>query len=149
MIATAETPSPDRRFILTQYGDRTIAFADWLVEEIILVGRSALLPLPFYHPAIVGVVQHQGHIVPAISLQRAFGDPASLIPEQLTIVRLAIDADRLAGAGLLVDRTLGSVILPQDAVHHHYVLAESVLVALPESLWEPVRWQHQPARVTA
>ncbi|MGQ9865970.1 MAG: chemotaxis protein CheW [Pseudanabaenaceae cyanobacterium] len=136
-------PPSVRRLVLVTLGEQTLAFADTLVAEILLVERSYILPLPFYGSPVLGVINHQGGGVPLVSLRRALDDPAAILPEKLTVVRLTELAPAgLAGMGVVVDRLVGSVAREEwpPLATATYVLAESVLAQLKPSLWVPQRW---------
>ncbi|NJK59781.1 MAG: chemotaxis protein CheW [Oscillatoriales cyanobacterium SM2_1_8] len=138
-----EMSSEVRRLILVALGEQTLSFADVLVAEILLVERSYILPLPFYGSAVLGVIHHQGGVVPLVSLRRALGESAAVLPERLTAVRLTeLAPDGLAGMGLVVDRLVGSVSV-EDLTKFPavtYVPAASVLARLAPNLWQPQRW---------
>ena len=106
--------APSNRYILAKVGDRTVTFPDLLVSEIIIIDRSAILALPFYTTAIVGVIHHQAQVMPLLLLQLVLEERSALIKESLTIVRLSKLADdlsdqHLSGVGIIVDRVIGSL----------------------------------------
>jgi chemotaxis signal transduction protein len=106
--------APSNRYILAKVGDRTITFPDLLVSEIIIIDRSAILALPFYATAIVGVIHHQAQVMPLLLLQLVLEERSALIKESLTVVRLSKLADdlsdrHLSGVGIIVDRVIGSL----------------------------------------
>ncbi|MFZ4555123.1 MAG: chemotaxis protein CheW [Pseudanabaena sp.] len=106
--------TPSNRYILAKVGDRTVTFPDLLVSEIIIIDRSAILALPFYTTAIVGVIHHQAQVMPLLLLQLVLEERSALIKESLTIVRLSKLADdlsdqHLSGVGIIVDRVIGSL----------------------------------------
>jgi hypothetical protein len=106
--------APSNRYILATVGDRTVTFPDLLVSEIIIIDRSAILALPFYTTAIVGVIHHQAQVMPLLLLQLLLEERSALIKESLTIVRLSKLADdlsdqHLSGVGIIVDRVIGSL----------------------------------------
>ncbi len=139
----AMRPLEVRRLVLVALGAQTLAFADTLVAEILLVERSYILPLPFYGAPVLGVIHHQGAAVPLVSLRRALGDAEAVLPEKLTAVRLTESAPAdLAGMGLVVDRLVGSVTREEwfQSSAATSVRAESVLAQLQPSLWKPQRW---------
>lgn len=107
--------APSNRYIVAKVDDRLITFPDVLVSEIMIVDRNAILPLPFYGNAIVGVIHHQANIMPLILLRLLIGEHRTLITESLTVVRLSQVADKLnsqkiSGIGVIVDRVIGSLI---------------------------------------
>jgi chemotaxis signal transduction protein len=105
---------PSNRYILAKVGDRTITFPDLLVSEIIIIDRSAILALPFYSPAIVGVIHKQAQVIPLLLLQLLLEERSAMIKESLTVIRLSKFADNLheqplSGVGIIVDRVVGSL----------------------------------------
>ncbi|MBD2104435.1 chemotaxis protein CheW [Leptolyngbya sp. FACHB-261] len=131
------------RFILARWGEQTLAFSAALVLEIMVVERSHLLPLPFYAAGVLGVVHHQGSIVPLISLQIQESQ-GILLAESLTAVRLTTLAGALAGAGLVIDQVLGAVSSQQLTAEP---LGEAGPIRIfqpediPSTVWQPQRWQ--------
>ncbi|PZO44462.1 MAG: hypothetical protein DCF19_01535 [Pseudanabaena frigida] len=105
--------APSNRYIVTKVGDRSVTFPDVLVSEIMIVERNAILALPFYEIAIMGVIHHQASIMPLLLLRLVMGEQRALITESLTVVRLSKVADelsdtKLSGVGVVVDRVFGS-----------------------------------------
>lgn len=105
---------PNNRYIVAKVGDRTVTFPDVLVSEIMIVERNAILALPFYENAIVGVIHHQATVMPLLLLRLLIGEQRALITESLTVVRLSKIADELStqkleGVGIIVDRVIGSL----------------------------------------
>jgi len=105
---------PSNRYIVTKVGDRSVTFADVLVSEIMIVERKAILALPFYESAIVGVIHHQASVMPLLLLRLLIGEQRALITESLTVVRLSKVANdlsdhNLGGIGVIVDRVMGSL----------------------------------------
>ncbi len=106
--------TPSNRYIVVKVGDRLITFPDLLVAEIMIVERNAILALPFYTSAIVGVIHHQANVMPLLLLRLLIGEQRALITESLTVVRLSQVANKLnnqqiSGIGLIVDRVIGSL----------------------------------------
>jgi chemotaxis signal transduction protein len=138
------------RYILANFGEQVIVFADLFVAEIMLVERSLILPLPFFVPALIGLAHHQGRLMPLLSLARLLKDANALIPEIVSVVCLKGDTengetDDVAGAGLIVDRVTGSVTPAQwaDLLHqnpNHYLTLEQLLPQIPSHVWQPKRW---------
>ncbi|NUN66062.1 hypothetical protein HCU40_15180 [Pseudanabaena biceps] len=115
-LASANLIPPNNRYIVAKVGDRLITFPDVLVSEIVIIERSAILSMPFYDNAIVGVIHHQASIMPLVLLKLALGEQRALISESLTVVRLSESADslgdrQLSGIGLIVDRVIGSLTI--------------------------------------
>lgn len=117
--------APSNRYILAKAGDRTVTFPDVLVSEIIMVDRNAILALPFYEAAIVGVIHHQATIMPLLLLRLLIGEQRALITESLTVVRLSKAANELnqqpmSGVGIVVDRVIGS-LTPEEYQSNQYL----------------------------
>jgi chemotaxis signal transduction protein len=146
--------SPIKRYILASLGDRTLVFADIFVSEIMLVERAFILPLPFFMPALIGLAQYQGRLTPLLSLARLLNDANALIPEVVSVVCLKGDSsdpatEDVAGAGLIVDRVVGTVsheqyadLLRADPLHDskRYLTLEQLLLQIPSHAWQPNRW---------
>ncbi len=116
--------APSNRYILAKAGDRTVTFPDVLISEIIMVNRNAILALPFYEAAIIGVIHHQANIMPLLLLRLLVGEQRALITESLTVVRLSKAANELnqqpmSGVGIVVDRVIGS-LTPEEYQSNQY-----------------------------
>lgn len=133
------------RYILTAVGEQELAFPSQWVAEILLIERSQVLALPFYGPMFLGVIHHQGDIVPLISSHVVLPkEPsqtvhASLMKETLSVIRLGSSVGKHAGVGLVVGRVVGSVSEEQISA------AESTIRRLdledvPNRVWQPQRW---------
>jgi hypothetical protein len=121
--------APSNRYILAKAGDRTVTFPDVLVSEIIMVDRNAILALPFYEAAIVGVIHHQATIMPLLLLRLLIGEQRALITESLTVVRLSKAANDLnqqpmSGVGIIVDRVIGS-LTPEEYQSNQYLNSDN------------------------
>jgi len=141
--------SPIKRYILASLGDRVLVLADIFVAEIMLVERAFILPLPFFGPALIGLAHHQGRLTPLLSLARLLNDANALIPEVVSVICLKGDetnpaTEDVAGAGLIVDRVVGTVSpeqcadLLQDSIR--YLPLEQLLPQIPSHAWQPNRW---------
>jgi chemotaxis signal transduction protein len=109
-IVSAEIDSTpiDERFILAQVDRVTLVFpASWVVE-ILRLNRAHILDLPFYDPMLLGVIHHNGNVLPLVSAYRLFDLSQLALREILTVVRLDRAAGNLANVGLVVDRAIGS-----------------------------------------
>lgn len=136
----------ERRYILTQVGTQKIGFPSQWVAEIILVERSQILNLPFYDTRLLGVVHHQGNIIPLVTLQstnRASQRPR--IQETLTAIHLTQSVGTLSGVGLIVDRVIGSISHEQLSANEQTVTDASALPIevfqpemIPPSIWQPL-----------
>ncbi|NJK61735.1 MAG: hypothetical protein HC921_02750 [Synechococcaceae cyanobacterium SM2_3_1] len=101
------------RYILTQVAEERLAFAASWVDEIIVLERSALLPLPFYDPQLLGLVHHRGQIKPLVQVSQGLNSLGKagvrkVSSEMLTAVCFTSSLSTLAGVGMVVDRILGS-----------------------------------------
>lgn len=110
--------APSNRYIVAKVGDRSVAFPDTLVSEIIIIDRNAIVALPFYETAIIGVTHHQANVMPLLLLRLLMGEQRTLITESLTVVRLSKIADdlgnkNLGGVGIIVDRVIGSLTIDE------------------------------------
>jgi chemotaxis signal transduction protein len=110
--------APSNRYILAKVGDHSVTFPDVLVSEIIIIDRNAIVPLPFYETAIIGVTHHQANVMPLILLRLLMGEQRTLFTESLTVVRLSKIADdlsnkNLGGVGFIVDRVIGSLTIDE------------------------------------
>jgi chemotaxis signal transduction protein len=117
--------APSNRYIVAKVGDRSVTFPDILVSEIIIVDRNAIVALPFYETAIIGVTHHQSNVMPLLLLRLLMGEERTLITESLTVVRLSKLANNfgnknLSGAGVIVDRVIGSLTIDErQDLHQH------------------------------
>ena len=110
--------APSNRYIVAKVGDRLVTFSDVLVAEIMIVERNAILALPFYETAIVGVIHHHATVMPLLLLRLLMGEHRALITESLTVVRLSKIVDNLTsknldGVGIIVDRVIGSLTIDE------------------------------------
>lgn len=133
--------SLQNRYILTQVGHQKFVFLSRWVTEIILLKQSQILTLPFYDRAVLGLVHHQGTIVPLISahilLSIKLGQDvgSTFIPKgRLTVIRLSQSADRLAGAGIVVERVMGSLVAEEVTEGHVFQLSD-----VPSDILQPHR----------
>ena len=110
--------APSKRYIVAKVGDRSITFPDILVSEIMIINRNAIVALPFYETAIIGVMHHQANVMPLLLLRLLMGEQRTLITEFLTVVRLSKLTDNLGnknlgGVGVIVDRVIGSLTIDE------------------------------------
>ena len=142
------SPSLQDRQILTQIGDRRLAFPSSWVAEILLIERSQILNLPFYDPIILGVVHHHGQTIPLIAIQQVFEGTVKALRETISVVQLSMAAGDLAGVGIVVDRALESQISETSTESPSWAAAvqptESLIFFRPtilsDRLWKPQRW---------
>jgi len=110
--------TPNNRYIVTKVGEKAITFPDLLVAEIMIIERTSILPLPFYKPAIIGVIHHQANVIPLLLLRLLVGEQRSLLTESLTVIKLSeiannLNNQHLAGTGIIVDRVVGSLTISE------------------------------------
>lgn len=107
------------RYILATIHEQVMAFPSAWVGEILVIERSRILNLPFYDPAVLGVIHHRGAIIPLISLptQESSRTPIAVqrytTQETFSIVRLNASVESLPGVGLVVEKVLGSTLSTQ------------------------------------
>jgi len=136
----------EQRFILVRLQQLTFVFPSTIVAEILVIKRSQILALPFYDSAVLGLVHHNGQIVPLVSMRQIVGISASIFGESLTVVRLSNAAGNVAGLGLVVDQALGSSLLDQlpPDLFSTTITEPKMRLFRPEILgsylWQPQRW---------
>ncbi|HEY9824501.1 MAG TPA: chemotaxis protein CheW [Stenomitos sp.] len=150
-MTTAETTallsgSLAERLIVTQVGALQLAFPAVWVSEIVRVERSQILDLPFYTPAILGIMHHKGKVVPLLSGHRLVQVPYGSLRETSTAILLNDAAGSLAQIGIVVDSAIGNQSrseLPGFDDPSANAPSEMVMMRaelLPSNLWEPLRW---------
>ncbi len=127
-----------KRYILSRVGNQELAFPAHWVAEIVIIERLQILNLPFYNPILLGVIHHQGNIVPLISSHILLSKKLGLevlfrgIQEKLTVICLNQSVDKLAGAGVVVEQVLGSFITEPSPQQYVFQLSD-----LPTQIWQP------------
>jgi chemotaxis signal transduction protein len=116
--------APSNRYIVVKVGDRLITFPDTLVSEIMIIDRNAIVALPFYETAIIGVMHHQANVMPLLLLRLVMGEQRTLIAESLSVIRLSKLANdfgnkNLGGVGVIVDRVIGSLTIDEHKKCYH------------------------------
>lgn len=143
---TTDLASPTRqpltdRSIFTWIDNQPLVFPAPFVSEILRVERSQILKLPGYHPVVLGVVHHQGEIVPLIaahvlfSASRTQGDRFTLFKETLPVIRCSAAADHLVGVGIVVEQVLNQFTPEQISKQQVFQPTD-----VPRQLWQP-HWQ--------
>jgi len=133
-------PPLQSRYMLTQVGQQQLVFPSQWVSEIMLIERSQVLNLPFYDRMLLGLVHYNGNIVPLLSahlLLLKAADQAGqsrTLKETLTVLRLSVSVDKLAGVGIVVDHVVASLPLEQLAGQRLFKWSD-----IPDDLWQP-RW---------
>jgi chemotaxis signal transduction protein len=132
--------SLQNRCILTKVGQQQLVFPSQWVGEILLIDRSQVLNLPFYDRSLLGIVHHNGNIVPLLSAHRLLAETVSQdarfkpLKETLTAIQLNPTASGLAGVGIVVDQVIGSLTSEQVNEQRLFQLSD-----IPSQLWQP-RW---------
>lgn len=130
--------SLQKRYILTRTGNQQLVFPTQWVAQIMPVERSQILTLPFYDRILLGLVHHQGNIVPLISsyilLSETLGQDVRFRERKntLTVIRLAQSVDKLAGVGIVVEKIVGSFVAEPSPEQHIFQLSD-----LPNHIWQP------------
>jgi chemotaxis signal transduction protein len=134
------------RYILTTVGPQPITFPVQWVAEILVIERSTVLPLPFYSTIVLGVVHHQGKMIPLLQtpqggIVKSAAPPSRLMKESLSVVRLNAIVQPLANVGLVVDQVIGS--LPQDQLTNEVASRFDRPIRpfqpddIPPTVWQP------------
>jgi chemotaxis signal transduction protein len=142
---TKENIETEERYLVAVVGERKIAFLARWVQEILLVPRSQVLELPFYDPSLLGVVHHQGQIVPLVSGQNIFLQKIQPKSQAtLSVVCLNQFGQNLTGVGVVVDRMVEN--LSSSEIAHNISTSESKsqftefqLRDIPQHIWQPQR----------
>jgi chemotaxis signal transduction protein len=141
--ATEPVRARESRHILTQVGEQKLAFPPAWVLEVMRVEQAGILPLPFYNATILGVVNHQGEIVPLIAAQSAvFKQAERPMRETLMAIRLSQAAGSFAGIALVVDQLIGSISSEQLSAQRSEIRLFQPQ-DIPNHIWQPQRWRSQ------
>jgi chemotaxis signal transduction protein len=140
----ASLPLSQNRYILTQVGHQQLSFPSQWVSEILTIERSQILPLPCYHPLLLGVTHHQGQIVPLISpdafqVETTNRFARSSATEILSIVRLSRATQHLCGVGVVIEQVLGNRSKEQLALSQTSIHAFD-LQEISDTIWRPQPW---------
>ncbi|MBF2000326.1 MAG: chemotaxis protein CheW [Synechococcales cyanobacterium C42_A2020_086] len=131
-IDALEASAWQERYLLSWIGQQRLVIPSQWVSEIIVVERTRILPLPFYDSMLLGVVHHEGQIVPLITLwtQPQFAQ-AQRLRETLSAVRLGAAVGELAGVGLVVDQINGTL------THAQLTQLQETSASMPVQLFQP------------
>lgn len=132
-----ESASLEDQYILTEVGERRVAFPAASVAGILLVERSRVLALPFYQDVVLGIVHHQGQLVPLVALQQLLSEHRSSLREVFNAIQLSEQSDA-PGLGLIVDRLLGNCTA--EALANNTAIEPFCPDQFESSLWQPQRW---------
>jgi chemotaxis signal transduction protein len=144
---TIDTALPSaERYVLTRVKQQQLAFpSQWVAEIIRIEDHSRILPLPFYSPMILGVIHHQGSLVPLLASECMWTNLSEspsegiLRGQTLSAIRLSEATREMAGIALVVDQVINTVsaeMLPQQSLPVR--LFE--LASIPSQVWHPQRW---------
>lgn len=129
---------PDYQSLVVQVGSHRLAFPTTYVAGVLLLERSQILALPFYHPAILGVVHDQGQLLPLVDLQQLLeGQPAQL-REVFSAVQLR-EQNGLGGVGLAVNQIFGN--LSDEAIMADSTIEKFQPQLLDHQLYQLQRWR--------
>ncbi len=149
---TVHRPFPNERYILAQLGSDVLACGASFVTEIMVIDRITIQPLPFYSSVVLGLIHHQGQLVPLISLADILGITLTTMRDRLTAIRLGPAAGERAGIAAVVDQVLGSVMGEQlrivepgqQSQGHLRGSGEATWIlqvdVIPASIWQPQSW---------
>lgn len=135
-------PSIRTQAILTQIGQTELAFPSQWVDEVLILSRAQVYTLPFYSAAFMGMVHHQGVIVPLMRV------PEELLPEaeghefkrsSFRAIRLNHRVGQFAGVGIVVDAIKGTKDLEQLAAESTSIRMFDPAVLKAEGC-QPQRW---------
>jgi chemotaxis signal transduction protein len=141
-IAPQQTVLADR-FISTAIDRFTLLFPAVWVAEILRIDRTQILDLPFYEPQLMGIVHHNGLIIPLIAAARLLKVAQVGVRERSIVVRLNEAAGSLANIGIVVDRAIGSSDrqdLPPDVFTTATTDGLMLMMRpdlIPPGLWQP------------
>jgi chemotaxis signal transduction protein len=130
------------RYLLTRVGPYTLVFPATWVLEILRITQDKILQMPQYHPAMIGIVHHQGGFIPLVWGQKLLLPVQSAVTEQLTIIRMSESAHQMQNTGIVVDRVLGNTnqdSLPKKLLTNGSEGLFQLLTPtlLPANLWQP------------
>lgn len=146
--AELSLPLLQDRYILTQVGHQQISFPSQWIAEILTVERSQILPLPCYHPLLLGVTHHQGQIVPLISpdaflVEKTSRFTRSNVSEMLNIVRLSQFTQHLSGVGVVIEQVLGNRSKEQLSLSPKPIYPFD-FQEISSTIWQPQSWLFNP-----
>lgn len=122
------------RYLIALVKEQKIAFSATLVREILLLGRSQVLQLPFYDRSLIGVVHHQNQIIPLVSGRSIFLEETNKFSQTtFTTVRLNELGQQLTGVGVVVDRMVESISRSELTQEHLFQLTD-----IPQHIWQPI-----------
>jgi chemotaxis signal transduction protein len=141
--ALGNTASIRSQYLLTQVESQKIAIASRWIEDVFILERDQILPMPFYGTHLLGLTHHQNQVVPLLATQFLVTESGqksqSLMRDQMRVIRLNEVTGSLMGIGLVVDQILGYVS-PEQLQEFRSTLLTLQLEAIPPQFWRPNRW---------
>jgi chemotaxis signal transduction protein len=131
------------RFILTEVERFTLVFPAVWVAEIFRIDRSQILDLPFYDSLMMGIVHHNGQIIPLVAASRLLKVDKFVGRERLVVIKLDRTAGKLANIGVIVDRAIGTSNrqdLPPELFIDSTTIDQMLMIhpdLIPTDLWQP------------
>lgn len=132
-----ELAPSENQYILTQVGTHRVAFPAEAVAGILLVERSQILALPFYHEVVLGIAHHQGQIVTLMMFQQLLDGSPGQSREVFNAVQLS-EQTGTPSLGLIIDQLLGNCTEEQVSTDATIRLFQPDM--LDPDLWKPQRW---------
>jgi chemotaxis signal transduction protein len=131
------------RFISTAIERRTLVFPAIWVAEILRIDREQILDLPFYDSLLMGIIHHNGEIVPLVAGNRLLNIEQFGGRERAVVVKLNEAAGSIANIGIVVDRAIGNsnrADLPPELFTATTTDGSMLMMhpdLIPLSLWQP------------
>jgi chemotaxis signal transduction protein len=140
--ALGNTASIRSQYLLTQVEHQKIAIASLWIEDVFILDRDQILPIPFYGTPLLGLTHHQGQVVPLLATQFLLADSSqkALMRDQMRVIRLNATTGSLMGIGLVVEQILGYVS-PEQLQEFRSTILTLQLEAIPPQIWHPDRWR--------
>ena len=134
---SADSIAQENQYILTQVGNRQVAFLTDMVAGIVLSERSQVLALPFYQDIVLGIVHYQGQFVTLVMLQQLLEGQPGQLREVFNAIQLS-DRTGSPGVGLVIDRLLGNCT--ESEIAADTAIEQFQPQMLNADLWQPQRW---------
>lgn len=139
LMNTVELPSIRTQVIIAQISQSELAFPSEYIDEVMIFNRTRVYSLPFYNNEVMGLIHHQGSLVPLLRV------PASLLAqtgsgsmkESFSALRLNHRAGAFAGVGIVVDHIKGT--MDADKLEDSSIQLFKLEALNPEGCY-PQRW---------
>jgi chemotaxis signal transduction protein len=146
--STLNTTLPSaERYVLTRVKQQQLAFpTQWVAEIIRIEDHNRILPLPFYSPMILGIIHHQGSLIPLLASECMWMNLSEspsdgiLRGQTLSAIRLSEAAGEMAGIALVVDQVVNTVSTEMLSQQSQPVRLFE-LASIPSQVWHPQRWE--------